>query len=199
MRSTILALMCTLALASSAAAQSRTQTQTTTQSTTRTTGLPAPAPPAPPPAPPSPAASVTNGQPVNVKMEFTLTDQRGAEPAVKRVITVIASDRNPGRVRSVAYAQITGETNREIPLNVDATPTVLGDSKIRLQFTLAYDLPVAADFSNATNSGYRITRTDLQDSITLVLTDGKPMIAAQSADPIGDRKVTVEVTATVLK
>jgi hypothetical protein len=35
--------------------------------------------------------------------------------------------------------------------------------------------------------------------VTLILESGKPMVAAQSADPIGDRQVTVEVRATVLR
>jgi hypothetical protein len=136
---------------------------------------------------------------VNVKVDFTLTDRRGTEPPVQRVVSVIASDRSLGRVRSIAYAQISGENNREIPLNVDATPTLLQDGKIRVQFTLSYDLPVPDDPEPHRSPGYRITRTDVQDSVTLVLTDGKSMIAAQSADPVGDRQVTVEVKATVLK
>jgi hypothetical protein len=31
------------------------------------------------------------------------------------------------------------------------------------------------------------------------LTDGKPLLISQSADPKGDRRVTVEVTATIVK
>ena len=33
----------------------------------------------------------------------------------------------------------------------------------------------------------------------MILESGKAMIAAQSADPVGDRQVTVEVKATILK
>ena len=39
----------------------------------------------------------------------------------------------------------------------------------------------------------------LHESVPVILENGKPMIAAQSADPIGDRQVTVEVKATILK
>ncbi len=35
--------------------------------------------------------------------------------------------------------------------------------------------------------------------MTVILESGKPMLVSQSADPIGDRQVTVEVTATILK
>jgi len=44
-----------------------------------------------------------------------------------------------------------------------------------------------------------VIKTALHDSVSLILESGKPMIAAQSADPIGDRQVTVEVKATVLR
>jgi hypothetical protein len=33
----------------------------------------------------------------------------------------------------------------------------------------------------------------------VILDDGKPMIVAQSADPVSDRQVTVEVRAAILK
>jgi hypothetical protein len=32
-----------------------------------------------------------------------------------------------------------------------------------------------------------------------VLESGKPIVAAQSADPVGDRQVTIEVKATILR
>jgi cytosine/uracil/thiamine/allantoin permease len=44
-----------------------------------------------------------------------------------------------------------------------------------------------------------IRRTQLQENLPLILENGKSMIVAQSADPIGDRQVTVEVKATVLR
>ena len=37
------------------------------------------------------------------------------------------------------------------------------------------------------------------ESLNLLVADGKPIVASQSADPRSDRKVTIEVTATVLK
>ena len=33
----------------------------------------------------------------------------------------------------------------------------------------------------------------------LILENGKTMVVAQSADPVGDRQVTVEVKATILR
>jgi hypothetical protein len=39
----------------------------------------------------------------------------------------------------------------------------------------------------------------LNENITLILESGKPTIVSQAADPTSDRKITVEVTATILK
>ena len=33
-------------------------------------------------------------------------------------------------------------------------------------------------------------KTAMHDSLSLILENGKPIVAAQSADPIGDRQVT---------
>ncbi len=156
--------------------------------------------PQPPPPPPAPAASSSpNGQAVNVKVDFTITDQRGTDAPIKRVVSVIASDRNLGRVRS--SATVYGQ-NTNVPLDVDANPTLLSDGKVRLQFTLSYDWPAPptdpADIRKAPPIG-SVTRSILSDSVTLVLVDGRSMVAAQSADPVGDRIVTVEVKATILK
>jgi hypothetical protein len=43
------------------------------------------------------------------------------------------------------------------------------------------------------------TTPNINESLSVILEDGKPMLISQSADPIGDRKVKVEVKATILK
>ena len=39
----------------------------------------------------------------------------------------------------------------------------------------------------------------LSQSLTVLLESGKPTVVTQSADPRTDRRVTVEVTATILR
>ena len=39
----------------------------------------------------------------------------------------------------------------------------------------------------------------IRDAVTMILESGKPLIVAQSADPVSDRQVTVEVKATILR
>ena len=152
-----------------------------------------PMPPPPPPAPPAPAAR-RSGQPVNIKIEFTITDQRGGSPASKRTISVIVADAQTGQIRS--QSEVAGLGG--IPLNVDTTPELLTDGKIRLGFNLQYDWAAPVDSKESIPRG-TVMKTAMHDSVSLILESGKPMVAAQSADPIGDRQVTVEVKATVLR
>jgi hypothetical protein len=161
---------------------------------------PTPAPPAArTPAPPAPAAPRREGQPVNIKIDFTITDQRGGAPPIKRTLTMMVADERTGSIRSQSSVYQVGD----VPLNIDASPSVLTDGKIRLGFNLQYDWPAPLE-GQATNPNAQLPRgtvikTQLHDSVTLILESGKPTIAAQSADPIGDRQVTVEVKATVLR
>ena len=43
------------------------------------------------------------------------------------------------------------------------------------------------------------TLEHFRESLALILDSGKPMLVTQSADPVGDRQVMVEVKATILK
>jgi hypothetical protein len=138
------------------------------------------------------------GQPVNLKIDFTITDQRGTAPAIKRTLTMMVADERTGSIRSQSNVFQVGD----VPLNVDASPTLLADGKIRLGFNLQYDWPAPFETSAANSSQLprgTVIKTALHDSVTLILESGKPMVAAQSADPIGERQVTVEVKATLLR
>ena len=39
----------------------------------------------------------------------------------------------------------------------------------------------------------------INERLGLIFESGKPIIVSQAADPTSDRKITVEVTATILK
>jgi opacity protein-like surface antigen len=165
----------------------------------RPTAAPPEAPPPPPPPPPggdARARPAKTGQPINIKVEFTITDQRGGATPVKRTISVVVADSYTGYIRS--QSDIAG-FNTNVPLNVDTSPNLLADGKIRLGFNLQYDSPLPVQSSEGGTPRGTVLKTAMHDSVMLILENGKSVIAAQSADPIGDRQVTVEVKATVLK
>lgn len=152
-----------------------------------------PAPPQPPPAPPRRV-----GQPVNVRIDVTITDQgRTGAQSVKKTVSIVTGDGLSGRIRSMAdYINIG-----QVPLNVDADTELLADNKIRVRVSLQYDLPAAGDATGAelTKISGPLRKTQIQENLALILENGKPIVAAQSADPVGDRQVTIELKATVLR
>ncbi len=163
-----------------------------------------PAPPAQAPTPP-PAASPDArpreprrpGQPVNVKIEVTITDQRGGAQPLRKTVNVVTGDGMFGFIRSTAnYAGIGS-----VPLNVDAEPEILPNGKIRTRLNLQYSLPGANSPAGgeAGKDQAHPVFTEIRDNLSLILENGKPLIAAQSADPVGDRQVTIEIKATILR
>lgn len=146
----------------------------------------------PPPAAAAPERPRREGQPINIRVDLTLTDQRGGAQPIKRTVTVLAADGYTGSIRTQSQVTQVGP----VPLNVDASPTLLADGKIRLAINLQYDWPAPTE--NGVPRG-TVVSTSLHDQLMMILESGKAMVAAQSADPIGDRQVTVEVKATVLR
>jgi hypothetical protein len=164
---------------------------------------PAPSAEATPPAPPVPPQP--RNQPVNVRVEVTITEQRGKASPTRKLLSMIAADGFRNSIRS----QETFFPPMEVPLNVDVTPTILTGSrgentgKIRLMLNLEYDLPGAAggaEKKTSTGEWERVTmKSSVRENLYVIVDDGKPLVVAQSADPVSDRQVTVEVRATVLK
>jgi hypothetical protein len=159
-----------------------------------------PAAPAPKPAPEQPPSKPVPEpvrQPVNVRIEVTIVDQRANMPAVRKTIGLVTGDGLGGRIRTLAEFSGVGA----IPLNVDATPAILPNGRIRVNLGLDYSLPAvtAEPATEPVPAGPRLIRTGIQENLAVNLDDGKPLVVAQSADPVSDRQVTVEVRATILK
>jgi hypothetical protein len=85
---------------------------------------------------------------------------------------------------------------RNVTINVDARPAIVvkEPNKVSVAFGLEY-LPKSAGGAEDLEPGM----SQLNERLTLVLESGKPMVVSQAADPMSDRKITVEVTATILK
>lgn len=121
---------------------------------------------------------------VNVRVELTVTDTMGPAAPQKKTVSMLIADGQMGRIRAQSGGPI------EPTLNVDATPNLMGD-RVRLQVSLEYHPPRPG------SDAARVAR--VTELVTVLLDSGKPIMISQSADPAVDRKVTVEVTATILK
>lgn len=130
----------------------------------------------------------------NVQVELTLTDQTGSQPAEKKTVSMIVSSGSWGKVRSVGTIAPIGVPPFPVELNVDARPFVSMEGQIQLELALQYN-PPTSDARETLKS----RPTGMNHSLTVILQSGKPLVVSQAADPVSDRKVLVEVKATVLK
>ena len=152
------------------------------------------APPPPPPAPAPPGPPRRDGQPINIRVDTTISEIGGNAPPVKKTVAAVAGDGFDASVREIATTKSAPGELGATPtsLNVDASPTILSNGKIRVRVTLQY----AA--GQAQPSEQRI-RTDIRQTLVLNLENGKPLVISEASDPLSDRRVTVEVTATILR
>lgn len=171
----------------------------------------APPPPAAPPQTPRPLATPTQAPPappsaqapqggqaqrpldpaqmVNIRVELAISETHGSTPASKKTVFLLTRSDSRASVRSNMVVGNTG-----MGLNVDIRPRVEKDGRISLNLTFNYVPELAGDPAPGVNRP-----PDLNETMEVFLVDGKPLLVSQSADPKGDRKVTVEVTATVVK
>jgi hypothetical protein len=133
--------------------------------------------------PPAPAEAPPPGQPVNVKLDLTISDQAGPGEPSKKTVSMIVADRAAGSIRSVA-------NNVRATLNVDATPQILPNGTIKVLLGLEYN-PHRGDGPP--------TGSSLNQRVSVVLMPGKPMVLSQAADPLSDRKISVEIRGEILK
>jgi hypothetical protein len=117
----------------------------------------------------SPALAATN-----VRVELTLTED-GEGAAAPKTVSMLVTNRELGRIRS----GVSGAS-----LNVDARPMILDDGRVRVMLTIEY---APGNLS------------PMSQSMTTVLTSGKPLVVSQSADPKSTRRVQAELTATIVK
>ena len=157
---------------------------------------PAPAPPparavrvpAPPPLPAKP------GQNVNVQVELTITETTAGTPETK-IVSMLASDANWGRVRSQGSARPNPSAGFDaVILNVDARPTLLANDTMRLELTVEYVPPMA----EATTTADIARPARLHQSLNVILKNGQPVQVSRAVDPVSKRTTIVEVKATRL-
>lgn len=133
------------------------------------------------------------GQPVNIRLDVTITDQQPSAAPVVKTLTTLVADNWQSRLRTEGSTFTSGGAYG-IALNLDARPRILNKTrdKILLMMTIEYK-PTAPDPKPGVSS------TTLNQSFQVILQDGQPVMISQSADPNSDRKVKLEVKATIQK
>lgn len=155
------------------------------------------APPAPPaaqapPAPPAPPVDPeVGGQPINIRLDVSVIDQTAQGASQPKSLMVILVDRAMGRTRAAF---------QDRSIAVDARPTIT-DGRIRVYLTIQSDASRSA--FQVVGPGALPTEPDhtigWRNSFSLLLENGKPMLALETMDAVTKRKMSIEVKATIQK
>jgi hypothetical protein len=161
------------------------------------------------PRPSIPPAIASSWQ--NVALEFTITDTFGSSPT-KKTVSMLVVDHGTGRIRSSTQIKVQqgdagGSAYATITINIDATvtlsPSRTAAAAQRAGLPAADQIMLALTVQYTPDVNYQASASSkpasLDESLNIVLQDGKRTLVSQSADPQGDRKVTLEVMATVVK
>jgi hypothetical protein len=132
---------------------------------------------------PPAAAAPETAPPVsqNVGVDVTVLEEGGQAPSSRKTTTLTIANSRNGSVRALTSTK-PGEGNR---FNVDALPVLQQGGRILAGITVEYQSPTSGP----------LLRLNMQP----LLESGKKMVMSEAADPNSDRRVTVEVMATVLK
>jgi hypothetical protein len=153
----------------------------------------APSPPAAPQAPSAPVAPVTvvppdqeqGGQPVNIRLDVSVADQAANSALLPKTLMVMLVDRGMGRTRAAFQDRF---------IAVDARPVIV-DNRIRVYVTIQSE--ATRGFGPPSPSDDHTI--NWRNSFSLLLENGKPMLALETSDAVTKRKMSIEVKATIQK
>jgi hypothetical protein len=179
---------------------------------------PSPAAQKPTPAPAQPAPSTGSATGANVRIDVTISDQTGNAAAVKKMMSLVVN-RN-GSVRSgvnvpmtqmtlgaagsggVNTIPVTSYNYRTMGLNLDVINLWVDRSSglIHVRMSLEYN-PIDEAEKPGSPSTVPVSYSNFSQSFELDLDNGKPLLVAQTSDPVPSRNRTlsVEVKATIVK
>ena len=145
----------------------------------------------------------------NVKLDLTITDTYTGTP-VKKTVSMLILNGSNGMIRTSNRLA----TGAPVGLNIDAAAMIHQGGFITVRVTFEYtpalgsgppaggtSEQMAAAKAQLSEKGlsFGAQPAEIHESLSVILQDGKPLLVSQSADPTTDRKVTVELMATVLK
>ncbi len=149
--------------------------------------------PAEPASAPAPARLVTvtdtvrrnAGQPYNIRLDVAIIEEGGSKPVTKtRTLTVAEG--------SQSFLRLTPTNN--IPMNLDGYAAMEKDGKIRAMMTIDYRPPRPSGLKDEDASTQSV-----RQSFTVLAENGRKLVVSETSDPFLDRRLRIELTATILK
>jgi hypothetical protein len=124
--------------------------------------------------------------PRNVRFDIAITEAGIPKPSTKTVSLTVNDGGGSGSVRN-------GARNNDAWLNVDVRSVqAFEGGSVRAAINVEYQ-------PQPESPGAPGASGPIQSSITSMFQDGRRMQILQTADPLSDRRTTIEVTMTVLK
>ena len=139
------------------------------------------------PNPLAPAFPQATNEPINIRFEIKISEEGGDQKPTTKTVSMI------GSLTEVSSVRASGGYAGTHPLNVDVFPTVLQGGRIRTRVSIEYK-PILSVPQNKAAEEFII-----RQQVHVWLDAGKPLVVSQSVDPASDRRVTFEVTATIMK
>jgi hypothetical protein len=174
----------------------------------------------PPPPPPSPPPATGPYRFSNIRVDVTINDQSSGAKPVTKTVTLVQANGDRSSIRSSNDIAVPQRVVRDpgtpdpnappampgppmdlrynftaLPLNIDARSVVIDDTRVKVELQVNYETAVP---DRVVRTGQPVT-AKVTENLSLVLENGKPVVVSQSADAASDRRVTVEVKATILK
>lgn len=170
------------------------------------------------PSPPAAAVSTAETKPRfndNVKIDVTITDQAANGKPIAKTISTILANRQNASIRTQMQVPVLTSSKKakatvppaagaaseaawrweELPLFVDLYAEMSDPTHVRVGLSLKYKtLATASEETELPQALSEVTQ-----QLSVFLDSGKPLVISQSADAATDRKVTIELKATILK
>jgi hypothetical protein len=141
--------------------------------------------PAPAAAPASPRAA----QAANIQVALLLTDKVDNKTVAEEPVHFLLADRQLGRLRRHLPANASFANKN---FEVDVTPEIVG-ARVRIAMTVSYNAGNPDDARDATHA------TQFVETVSTFLDSGKPTTIVETAGDTANRRVTLQVTATIVK
>lgn len=138
-----------------------------------------------------------------VKLDVRISDQTGSAGPVVRTFTLVAATQRRSSFRSMVTLRGVVKNPAEagpppdqeqLPYYGDVTVQFVDSTRLEVSLVLNY-----RSLSEPLNDGNTVRGATVTETLWTIVQDGKPQVVFQAADPVLQRNISVELTATILR
>jgi hypothetical protein len=150
--------------------------------------------------------AVAQEKPIVYRLEYTITEMDGAKKLTSRSYTLQVEDRHKGTMRVGTRVAVSGSNPlepatqfeyREVGVNLDALPSTLDATSLRLETTVDINSLVTPDGS--AGAGRRPVNRNCRDQVSTIIPLDKLVTLTTQDDPSYNTSMQVQVIAHIVK